>query len=1461
MLLLVCAALVLACTSTAWASGVTNASDDLRTGWYPNMGSLTPQLVSGGTFGQMWSTTVEGQVYAQPLLSNGTVLVATEKNKVYGLDPATGALKWAKALNLGTPWNPADISCGDLTPSIGVTSTPVIDSTTNIAYMTHKTYASGTSGPARWYMDAVNMTSGVEEPGFPVEMAGAAQNAPSRTFAPTTQLQRPGLLLMGGVVYAAFGSHCDVKPWQGWIFGVSTAGKVTTRYVDNLTAEGAGIWQSGAGLTSDGPGTILFSTGNGGAPSTPAPGTSPPANLGESIVRVRVQPDGSLKPVDFFAPFDGPSLDSFDSDFASGGVTGLPSEYFGTAAIPHLIVADGKQGYVYLLNRDSLGGVSQGTGGSDNVVQRLGPRGGVWSRPGIWPGDGGYVYIPTSSGSSGGGHLDMYKYGLTGTGLPSLSLAGSSEDAFGWGSGAPVITSEGTNSGSALIWIIWSTNRTGAGGQLRAYDPIPVNGKPVLRFQAPLGTASNYSTPGVGAGKLFVGNREGKVMAFGSPVTPVLSGPATSFPTTTIGSSAQKTLTLTANSAVTITKLSSSSAQYTVGTPSIALPAKLVAGQTIQVPLTFTPAEAGLVGGNLTAETSGGNVSFAFSGMGQTASAQLTNTPPLVTFGGTAVGGHLSGTATFRNIGGAPLTINAVDLPAAPFGATGVPAVGSQLAAGASVTINVTFDPTSEGNFLDEIGLETTGGDASVGLSGSAGQPGVLKVTGESNEFGGVALGGSATRSFTLTNTGGTNVTITKSKPPSGGAFEATTALPEGTTIAPGASVTETVAYKPTAPGYAAGAWTINGDDTTGLHEVTFKGMGTVPAPGSAWSHNGAATITAGLLRTTPATASVAGSGFFTTAMDSRHLVVEFDQTINGGSGADGQALVLADASKATLASLGATGGGLGFSGISGIAVAFDTYKNTVNPSNNFVGITDGPTSAGADKLHWLSTSTTIPALRTATRHVKVEVLNEKITVWMEGTQVLSGTAKVAPRILLGFSGGTGGSTDIHQVANVVVGGDAAPSGPPPPPASLQIGTTVSAPSGSPQGGAQFVVSGSCPSNFTTAALGNGGSATPTLTGAVEAASCSVSEAVPTETGWKTTATVNGAAEVPLTPVGGKVTVPTFSLSAGSNTVRFTNTYTPAPSASLQVGTTVTAPSGSPQASAQFVASGTCPSSFTTAALGNGGSATPTLTGAVEGASCSVSEAVPSETGWKTTATVNGAAEVPLTPISGKVTVPTFLLAAGANAVHFTNTYTPAPPTKVPDPTLGGWQLNGTTTLTATELLLTSTAEAQAGTAFWPQTIDPRNLTIEFDAFIGGGSGADGMALVFADPARGATAKSLGYKGGGLGFGGIPALAVALDTYKNSANPSANFVGITDGPSGTAKDLLHWLSTATLSASLRNVTHHVKVVTAGGMMTVSIDGVQVLSQAVTLPSSAYLGFSGGSGGQTDKHAVTHLVVG
>ncbi len=1666
----VCAGLLLGIAAQALGSGITNSSDDLRTGWYPNSSTLTPQLVSGGTFGQLWSTSLEGQITAQPLLANGTLLIATERDKAYGLDPATGAVKWTKSL--GTPWNPADIGCGDITPSIGTVATPVIDPATNIAYMTHKTYASGTSGAARWYMDAISVSTGAEQPGFPVEIAGSAQNAPSQTFNPTIQMNRPGLLLMEGVVYAAFGSHCDYSNWKGWIFGVSTAGKITARYTDDATETGAGIWQSGAGLTSDGPGTILFSTGNGGAPSQPAAGTSPPANLGESVVRVRVQPDGSLKAVDFFAPFDAKNLDENDADFASGGVTGLPSEYFGTASVPHLAVADGKSGYVYLLNRDSLGGIAQGPSGSDNVVQRLGPRGGVWSRPGVWPGEGGYVYIPTSSGSTGGGHLDVYKYGLSGTGQPSLALAASSEDVFGWGSGAPVITSEGTTAGSALVWIIWSTNRTGAGGELRAYNTAPVGGKPVLRFKASIGTATNYSTPGVGAGRIYVGNREGKVFGFGSPVTPALSGAALSFPTTTIGSTSQATLTLTANEALTLSSLTTSSGQFQIGTPTPPLPATLGAGQTISVPVTFAPTEANLLGATITATTSAGRtVQISASGIGQTASAQLATSPPLVTFAGTAVGGHATGSATFRNIGAAPLTINKVKLPAAPFSASGVPAAGETIAPGASVTVTVAFDPTQTGTFNDAIGMETTGGNGQVGLSGTAGSSGDLHVTSETNEYGPLIVGSTVTKSFTITNSGGTAVTITKSKPPIGGSFAATTSLQEGSTIQPGETVTETVAFTPTAPGYLSGNWQINGDDVSGLHQVQFSGTGTVPAPvAGSWTTNGTASISGATLTLTGTAKNSAGTGFFNLPLDSRHLIVTFDSTIGGGTGADGQALVLADPSRgAKASSLGAQGGGLGFSGIPGLAATLVTYQSSGAPSNNFVGLTDGPVGTAPDALHWLATSTAVPSLR-AKRHVVVEVLNGVLTVKVEGVQVISQTVTLPPQVLLGFSGGSGGATDNHQVSNVTVAGDPPPSAQP---ATLKILNTVSAPSGSAQEAAQMLFSGSCPTAFTTAALGNGASAAPSLPSAVTASPCTVSETAPAAAGgtWETTASVNGGPEVTLSASGGQLAVPAFALAAGANTVTFKNTWTgpsstsivPDPStggwqlngssalsgselvltpatkgeagsafwpqaidprtmtveydasitggtgadglafviadpskgakatslgvgggglgfsgipglavaldeyknsvnpsnnfagvtdgpiatatnelhwlatanltaalqgathhikvttaggtlsvavdgttvlsqavtlppssflgfsagtggltnrhaishlvvtsggeeppspATLTITNAVQAPTGSPQASATFPYAGTCPSSFTTAALAGGGSASPTLSGAVTSAGCAITETVPAAAAgakWTVTASVDGAAPQSLTVSEGKAVLPAFALKAGANTVAFTNTYQAATPL-VPDPSAGGWTLNGAAVLSGSSLQLTPAVANSAGSAFWPQTVDPRALKIEYEATIGGGTGADGMALVFADPSKGAKATSLGVGGGGLGFSGIPGLAVALDEYKNSVNPSNNFVGVTDGPTAEAPDLMHWLGTATLLSPLQEATHQITVTTTATTIIVAVDGTTVLSQPVILPSSAYIGFSAGTGGLTNRHAIAKLTV-
>ncbi len=457
-------------------------------------------------FGRIFDTTVQGQVYAQPLVSGNTLLAATEDNWIYGIDPQSGAIQWSR--NVGTPWNSADIGCTDLEPHVGITGTPVIDPETNVAYFFSKTYASGNSGPAVWNMHAVDLSNGEEEPGFPVQISGEAQNLPGVDFDPTQQLQRPALLLMNGVVYAAFGSHCDIQPYEGWIVGVSTAGQIKTMWATSST--GSAIWQAGGGLISDREGQILFTTGNG-PPPPPGPGDSPPeGELGESVARVAVQPDGTLKATDFFSPFENVNFNENDLDLGSGAPIGLPSPYFGTPAIPHLMVEVGKPGIIYLLNRDNLGGMGQGPGGTDEVVQEIPETGGVWGSMAVWPGDGGYVYIP----AVGSGSLEMLKYG-TEDGTPHLSVVASTLE-FGYGSGSPLVSSNGTTAGSGIVWITQCSSPPGCeGSTLNAYSAVPVEGSAQLLWSGEIGVSTKFARPDASGGRIYVGTYDGRVLGFG----------------------------------------------------------------------------------------------------------------------------------------------------------------------------------------------------------------------------------------------------------------------------------------------------------------------------------------------------------------------------------------------------------------------------------------------------------------------------------------------------------------------------------------------------------------------------------------------------------------------------------------------------------------------------------------------------------------------------------------------------------------------------------------------------------------------------------------------------------------------------------------------------------------------------------------------------------------------------------
>jgi Divergent InlB B-repeat domain/PQQ-like domain len=500
------AALVCLSPTAATSAPLTTSGDSLRTGWYPDQPQLTPQLLEGGGFGQNFDTSVQGQVYAQPLVFGDVVFVATEDNWIYGIDRRSGAVLWQR--NVSVPWNPADLGCGDLAPHVGITGTPVIDGATGIAYFLAKSYASGTSGPATWEMHAVDVTSGVEEPNFPVSISGEAENLPEVDFDATRELQRPGLLLMNGVVYAGFGSHCDSLPYQGWIVGVSTSGAIDSMWA--AASEGGAVWQSGGGLASDGEGQILFATGNSFGPQ-PSPTPTPPDDLGEAVVRLGVGPGGALEATDFFTPWDREALDDADKDLGSGAPLALPSQYFGTPSVPHLLIEGGKQPLLYLLDRDHLGGFGQGPGGKNDDVQELAITHAVFGSPSVWPGDGGYVYLPTS------GSLEVLKYSVNLAGEPRLSLvAESPPQSHRFGSGSPTVTSNGTTSGSAIVWITSRcTNASECGpSTLKAYAAVPSGTAAKLLWSGDIGIPTKFARPAASGGRIYVGT-DGHLLAFG----------------------------------------------------------------------------------------------------------------------------------------------------------------------------------------------------------------------------------------------------------------------------------------------------------------------------------------------------------------------------------------------------------------------------------------------------------------------------------------------------------------------------------------------------------------------------------------------------------------------------------------------------------------------------------------------------------------------------------------------------------------------------------------------------------------------------------------------------------------------------------------------------------------------------------------------------------------------------------
>ena len=509
--------------SAAHADTPTMSYGNLRDGWDSAEPGLTPGNVASH-FGQIFATQLThadgtpdyGHIFAEPTIVNGTLIVANENNNVYGLDPVSGAIKWRRSV--GPAWPGSTIGCNDLTPTVGITSSPVYDPATDALYFTDKTPDPDNAHPS-WFMHAVDPATGAEKPGFPVKIQGSPTNDPGNTFNSEYQMQRPGLLLLDGVVYAGFGDHCALNPpsgpgYRGYVVGVDTkSASISTMWTSSMETSdgiGAGIWASGGGLMSDGDGDILLTTGNGDAPAF-GPGNDPSQTLGDSVIRLHVNVDKSLTAVDFFSPANADVLGPTDADLGSGSPTGLPDGFFGPGSkVRRTLVQQGKDGRLFLLDRDNLGGRTADDSGALQILN-LPTR--QWGREAVYGGDGGYVYdIGLNS------PLRALKAGVDGSGKPQLTQVGTSTNTFGYIAVSPVVTSDGTAPGSGVVWTIDpSAEYQGAGpAQLSAYNALPdANGNLNKLFSAPVGTASKFATPVSDGNRMYVGNYTGVVYGFG----------------------------------------------------------------------------------------------------------------------------------------------------------------------------------------------------------------------------------------------------------------------------------------------------------------------------------------------------------------------------------------------------------------------------------------------------------------------------------------------------------------------------------------------------------------------------------------------------------------------------------------------------------------------------------------------------------------------------------------------------------------------------------------------------------------------------------------------------------------------------------------------------------------------------------------------------------------------------------
>jgi outer membrane protein assembly factor BamB len=502
---------------------VTYKNDVARTGQNLTETVLTLANVTQATFGKLRFLPTDGKVDAQPLYLSGlmvggkahnVVFVATENDSVYAFDSDTGTVLW-QAMLLGSGEQPSDDhGCGQVTPTIGVTSTPVIDRSAGahgVIYVVAMSVDASLNYHQR--LHALDVTTGAEQSNGPMEIAAIfpASVGGSNTFAAGSYEERAALLLLNGVVFTTWTSHCDDAPYTAWVIAYNSA-TLAQAGVLNLAANSPGhgpaIWMAGGGPAADSAGNVYLLTANGVFDTTlDANGFPNQGDYGNSFVKIATT-GGPLAVADYFTMFNEVAESNGDTDLGSGGILLLPDLKDSGGTTRHLAVGAGKDGNLYVVNRDSMGKYNPAINNQMNnnqIWQEL-PGvlpGGIWSTPAYF--NGSVYYGPV------GQRLLAFK--VTNAMLVNPPSS-QSVHGFAYPGTAPAVSANGNANG-----IVWAyENVTTGAAVLHAYDAGNLATELYNSTQAgardSIGTGNKFITPTIADGKVFVATTNG-VAVFG----------------------------------------------------------------------------------------------------------------------------------------------------------------------------------------------------------------------------------------------------------------------------------------------------------------------------------------------------------------------------------------------------------------------------------------------------------------------------------------------------------------------------------------------------------------------------------------------------------------------------------------------------------------------------------------------------------------------------------------------------------------------------------------------------------------------------------------------------------------------------------------------------------------------------------------------------------------------------------